>query len=162
MKRIFYLLFYNASFVLCYAQKPSGWKLIFQDLFNGTKDFDSSKWLFCQRQYPAWNKFITQSADYAFTYGSNLVLRMDNRMIGGDAIPYHSGGIKSYKLYLSDKEDNYLATRAYNIPVLKPGEKAYVEIDDLYNGKGIVTVVRLTGYVVSQKSFYWSNQANKT
>jgi len=37
---------------------------------------------------------------------------------------------------------------------LKPGERKYVETDDLLNGKGIITVVRPTGFVVSQKSFY--------
>lgn len=75
-------------------------------------------------------------------------------VFGSIGLPQHT--VKGYKLYLSDKEDNYLSTKAYDIPELKPGEKAYVEVDDLYNGKGVVTVVRPTGYIVSQKSFYWS------
>jgi beta-glucuronidase len=66
--------------------------------------------------------------------------------------------VKGYKLYLSDKEDNYLSTKPYEIPDLKPGEKTYVEVEDLYNGKGIVTVVRPTGYVVSHKTFYWTDE----
>jgi beta-glucuronidase len=70
-------------------------------------------------------------------------------MFGSIGLPQHA--IKGYKLYLSDKEDNYLMTKGYDIPDLKPGEKTYVEVDDLYNGKGIVTVVRPNGYVVSQK-----------
>jgi beta-glucuronidase len=75
-------------------------------------------------------------------------------MFGSIGLPQHA--IKGYKLYFSDKEDNYLMTKGYDIPDLKPGEKTYVEVDDLYNGKGIVTVVRPNGYVVSQKSFYWT------
>jgi beta-glucuronidase len=60
---------------------------------------------------------------------------------------------QGYKLYLSDKEDNYATTRAYVIPALKPGERAYVEIDDLFKGGGIITVKNPLGYVVSQKDF---------
>lgn len=30
-------------------------------------------------------------------------------------------------------------------------EQLNFEVDDLYNGKAIITVVRLTGYIVSQK-----------
>jgi beta-galactosidase len=37
---------------------------------------------------------------------------------------------------------------------VQPGESTIVEVDDLFNGKGIVTVVRPTGTVASQKSFY--------
>jgi beta-glucuronidase len=75
-------------------------------------------------------------------------------VFGSVGLPQHA--VKGYKLYLSDKEGNYLSTKAYDIPELKPGEKAYVEVDDLYDRKGIITVVRPTGYMVSQKSFYGS------
>lgn len=57
---------------------------------------------------------------------------------------------------LSNKEDNYLSAKAYDITELKTEEKTYLEVDDLYNRKGIVTVVFSTGYVVSQRTFYWS------
>ncbi|MCO6497533.1 MAG: hypothetical protein J5I50_07710 [Chitinophagaceae bacterium] len=72
---------------------------------------------------------------------------------GNIGLPQHT--IKGYKLYLSDREDNWQGTKAYEIPETKPGEKVLIEIDDLYNGGGIITVVRPTGYVVSQKSFNW-------
>ncbi|GAA4750086.1 hypothetical protein GCM10023229_33410 [Flavisolibacter ginsenosidimutans] len=77
-------------------------------------------------------------------------------IFGSVGLPQHT--VKGYKMYVSDKEENYLSTKAYAVPDLKPGEKTYVEADDLYKGKGIVTVVRPNGYVVSQKSFYWSEK----
>lgn len=71
---------------------------------------------------------------------------------GSMGLPQHTA--KGYKLYLSDSTGNYAATRAYDIPEVKPGERVYVEVDDLYSGKGIVTVVRPLGYIATQKSFY--------
>jgi beta-galactosidase len=77
-------------------------------------------------------------------------------IFGSVGLPQHI--VKGYKLYLSDSADNYAASKAYDIPEVKPGESVYVEVDDLYNGKGIITVVRPTGYVTTQKSFYWSEE----
>lgn len=73
-------------------------------------------------------------------------------MFGNVGLPQHT--VKGYKLYLSNKEDNYFTTKAYDIPEVKPGQRRVVEVDDLYSGCGIVTLVRPTGFVVSQKSFY--------
>jgi beta-glucuronidase len=50
--------------------------------------------------------------------------------------------------------DNFHTGKGYPVPELRPGQKIYVEVDDDFNGKGMVTVVRPTGYIVSQKSFY--------
>jgi beta-glucuronidase len=72
-------------------------------------------------------------------------------IFGSIGLPQHS--VKGYKLYLSDKENNYLTTKAYDLPEIKPGEKLYFEVDDNFNGKGIVTIMRPTNYVVTQKSF---------
>jgi beta-glucuronidase len=72
-------------------------------------------------------------------------------LFGSIGLPQHT--VKGYKLYVSDKTDNYEATKAYTIPDLKPGQRLDFEVDDLYNGTGIITVVRPTGYIVSQKSF---------
>lgn len=74
-------------------------------------------------------------------------------VFGSVGLPQHT--VTGYKLYLTDSSGNYASTKAYNIPVLKPGQSAYIEVDDLYNGTGIVTIVRPTGYVATQKSFYW-------
>ncbi|TKC09539.1 glycoside hydrolase family 16 protein [Pedobacter frigoris] len=71
------------------------WKLVFSDEFNKTGDFDTSKWSYCKRWQPAWAKFLTASSDYVSQDGKNLVLRMDNKVISGDDIPYHSGGIQT-------------------------------------------------------------------
>ncbi|MEO7264612.1 MAG: sugar-binding domain-containing protein [Ferruginibacter sp.] len=72
-------------------------------------------------------------------------------IFGSIGLPQHV--VKGYKLYVSDRTDNYAATKAYDLPELKPGERLNFEVDDLYNGKAIITVVRPTGYVVSQKTF---------
>lgn len=72
-------------------------------------------------------------------------------LFGSIGLPQHI--VKGYKLYVSDRTDNYAATKAYNLPDLKPGERLNFEVDDFYNGKAIITVVRPTGYVVSQKTF---------
>ena len=73
-------------------------------------------------------------------------------LFGSLGLPQHT--VKGYRLYISDRTDNYLDFKASAIPELRPGERKYVEADDLFNGKGIVTIVRPNGYIVSQKSFY--------
>lgn len=78
--------------------------------------------------------------------------KMSVEIIGSIGLPEHT--VKGYKLYLSDKKDDFANTKAYDVPEVKPGEKVYVEVDDLYNGEGIITVVRPTGFVASKKSFY--------
>ncbi len=78
--------------------------------------------------------------------------KMSVEILGSIGLPQHT--VKGYKLYLSRKNDDFANNKAYDIPEVKPGQKVYVEVDDLYNGEGIITVVRPTGYVVSQKSFY--------
>lgn len=73
-------------------------------------------------------------------------------LFGSMGLPQHT--VKGYQLYISDRTDNYLQFNPVSIPDLKPGERKYVESDDLFNGKGIVTIVRPNGYIVSQRSFY--------
>lgn len=72
-------------------------------------------------------------------------------IFGSIGLPQHN--VKGYKLYVSDKAENYASTKAYDLPEIKPGERVNFEVDDLYNGKAVITIVRPTGYVVSQKSF---------
>lgn len=74
---------------------PPTWRLVFSDEFNSTLNFDTSKWMYCQRQTSAWNKYLTSTSDYVYQDGSNLVLKMDNAVIAGDNVPYHSGGIQT-------------------------------------------------------------------
>ena len=62
--------------------------------------------------------------------------------------------VRGYTLYLSDSINNFSTFKAYHLPEIKPGDKIDFEIDDLFDGEGIVTVVNPLGYVVSQKSFY--------
>ncbi|MFB9865485.1 glycoside hydrolase family 2 protein [Rufibacter immobilis] len=70
---------------------------------------------------------------------------------GSMGLPQHT--VKGYKLYVSDKTDNYATSKAYDLPEIKPGQKVLFNIEDPFGGKGIITVVRPTGYVTSQKSF---------
>jgi beta-galactosidase len=72
-------------------------------------------------------------------------------LVGSIGLPQHE--VRGYKLYISDSTHNFSDTRSYDIPTLQPGKNISMEVDDLYNGKGIVTIVRPTGFVVSQKSF---------
>lgn len=72
-------------------------------------------------------------------------------IFGSIGLPQHI--VKGYKLYVSDKTENYLNGKVYELPTIKPGERVDFEVDDLYNGKAVITVVRPTGFVVSQKIF---------
>ena len=73
----------------------STYNLIWSDEFNSTGSFDNSKWSYAERGTVAWNKYMTHSTDYVSQDGNNLLLRMDNAVIPGDAVPYHAGGVKS-------------------------------------------------------------------
>lgn len=75
--------------------KPTKWRLVFSDQFNSKGSFDTSKWVYCQRGGSAWNKYLTSSPNYVYQDGKNLVLKMDNAVIAGDPVPYHSGGIQT-------------------------------------------------------------------
>lgn len=72
-------------------------------------------------------------------------------IFGSIGLPQHT--VSGYKLYVSDKAENYLQGKSYDLPIIQPGEKINFEVDDLYKGKAVITVVRPTGYVVSQKVF---------
>ncbi|MBS1730528.1 MAG: beta-galactosidase [Bacteroidetes bacterium] len=75
-------------------------------------------------------------------------------IFGSIGLPQHI--VKGYKLYVSGKAENYAASKAYDLPEIKPGERINFEVDDLNNGNVVVTIVRPTGYVVTQKNFPWS------
>ena len=71
-------------------------------------------------------------------------------------MPQHT--VKGYKLYVSAPTENYTSTKAYALPDIIPGERINFEVDDLYNGVGIVTIVRPNGYIVTQKDFSWEEK----
>jgi beta-glucuronidase len=73
-------------------------------------------------------------------------------VFGSVGLPQHT--VKGYKVYVSDKAENNATAKAYELPEIKPGQRINFEVDDVNNGKVFITVVRPTGYVVSQKSFY--------
>lgn len=65
-----------------------------------------------------------------------------------------SNTVKGYRVYLSKNPEDYLLAKSYSLPDIAPGNKINLEVDDLYGGGGIVTVVRPNGFIVSQKYFY--------
>lgn len=71
------------------------WNLIFEDNFNKSGSFNSKKWSYAPRANPAWARFLTEGKDYVSQKNGNLVLRMDNKFIVNDSIPFHSGGIQT-------------------------------------------------------------------
>jgi beta-glucuronidase len=73
-------------------------------------------------------------------------------IFGSLGLPQHIA--KGYKLYLSGENDHYLDTKAYSLPSINPGQHLDMEVEDLFSGKGVVTIVRPNGYVVTRKSFY--------
>ena len=75
--------------------KKISWKLIFEDNFTQKGSFNKKKWSYSPRWHPSWAKFLTASTDYVYQENGNLFLRMDNKKIEGDSIPYHSGGIQT-------------------------------------------------------------------
>jgi beta-glucuronidase len=74
-------------------------------------------------------------------------------LIGNIGLPEYTA--RGYTLYLSDSTGNWQGTRAYSLPDIRPGRQVTVDVDDAYDGKGMVTVVRPGGTVASAKSFYW-------
>lgn len=73
-------------------------------------------------------------------------------IFGSVGLPQHI--VRGYTLYISEKAENYLDGQCYALPEIKPGQQIDFEVEAVNEGKVIVTVVRPTGFVVSQKSFY--------
>ena len=77
--------------------------------------------------------------------------KMTVTLFGSIGLPQHK--VKGYKIYVSDRTDNYLLSENNALPEIKPGEKINVEVANKFSGKAVVTIVRPTGYVVIQKIF---------
>lgn len=99
MKLIFITLFYLISNPVFSQtnnlESESNWKLVFEDEFNTNGSFDTTKWTYASRLQSAWAKFLTEGSDYVNQSNGNLVLRLDDKQIDGDPLPYHSGGIQT-------------------------------------------------------------------
>ena len=74
---------------------PSSYTLLWSDEFASDGGFDTTRWSYSPRGKVAWNKFLTHSTSYVWQKDDNLHLRMDNAVIEGDDVPYHSGGIQT-------------------------------------------------------------------
>ena len=77
--------------------------------------------------------------------------RITVTLFGSIGLPQHK--VKGYKIYVSDRTDNYLSSESNLLPEIRPGEKINVAVANKQSGKVVVTIVRPTGYVVIQKVF---------
>ena len=77
--------------------------------------------------------------------------RITVTLFGSIGLPQHK--VKGYKIYVSDRTDNYLSSESNMLPEIRPGEKINVAVANKQSGKVVVTIVRPTGYVVIQKVF---------
>lgn len=72
-------------------------------------------------------------------------------LFGSIGLPQHK--VSGYKLYVSVKPEHFTDSKVYNLPDILPGQSINFEVDDINNGKVYVTIVRPTGYVVTQRYF---------
>jgi len=70
-------------------------------------------------------------------------------IFGSIGLPQHT--VKGYKIYVSTRTDNYESQAPQELPTLHPGEKVSFKLQKDYVGKAVITVVRPTGYIVSQQ-----------
>lgn len=72
-------------------------------------------------------------------------------MYGSMGLPQHI--VTGYTLYISSQINNYLNTKAYLIPTLKPGQRHGLKVDAI-KGEYFITIVRPLGYIATQKGFF--------
>lgn len=75
-------------------------------------------------------------------------------LYGSMGLPQHT--VNGYQLFISSQQDNYLQTKPYLIPTLKPGQRHSLKVDAIA-GSGssdyFITIVRPQGYIATQKGF---------
>lgn len=77
------------------AQSSTGWKLIFEDEFEGSS-FDTQSWSYCKRGTPDWNKYLVSSPQTVQVENGVLKVRaIKNTNTAADPAPYLTGGIES-------------------------------------------------------------------
>ena len=76
--------------------------------------------------------------------------KLNITLYGSMGLPQHT--VKGYTLYISSKTDNYLQSKAYEIPTLKPGQRHDLKVDAI-KGEYLITIVRPLGYIATQKGF---------
>lgn len=95
-----FLIFCNPSFSQTINSKgENNWTLVFEDDFNTNGSFDTTKWSYAVRSNAAWAKFLIQGSDYVNQSNGNLILRMDDKQVVDDSVPYHSGGIQTARKF---------------------------------------------------------------
>lgn len=76
--------------------------------------------------------------------------KLNVTLYGSMGLPQHT--VTGYQLYISSSPDNYLATKSYLIPTLKPGQRYELKVDAI-KGEYFITIVRPQGYIATQKGF---------
>jgi beta-glucuronidase len=77
--------------------------------------------------------------------------KLNITLYGSMGLPQHT--VAGYQLYISSRTDNYLATKPYSIPTLKPGQRHDLKVDAI-KGEYFITIVRPLGYIATQKGFF--------
>lgn len=77
--------------------------------------------------------------------------KLNVTLYGSMGLPQHT--VSGYKLYISSSTDNYLNTKPYSIPTLKPGQRFELKVDAI-KGEYFITIVRPQGYIATQKGFF--------
>lgn len=76
--------------------------------------------------------------------------KLNITLYGSMGLPQHT--VAGYQLYISSRTDNYLATKPYSIPTLKPGQRHDLKVDAIKSDY-FITIVRPLGYIATQKGF---------
>lgn len=72
-------------------------------------------------------------------------------IFGSVGLPQHT--VSGYKVFVSDRTDNWRAAKSFDLPVLEPGRQIDFEVDEIPGNIYVVTIVRPNGYIASQKIF---------
>lgn len=72
-------------------------------------------------------------------------------LFGNIGLPQHIA--KGYTLYFSESTENWKEGKSYALPTIYPGKNYSIPVDDDFAGKGVVTIIRPTGYIATQVVF---------
>lgn len=90
-----FIIYSAISIATIGAQTSTGWKLIFEDEFEGST-FNTQTWSYCKRGTPDWNKYLVSSPQTVLVENGVLKVRaIKNTNTAADPVPYHTGGIES-------------------------------------------------------------------
>jgi beta-glucuronidase len=72
-------------------------------------------------------------------------------ILGSMGLPQHD--VKDYMLFVGKDPASYLNDNSYKLPFIRPGKKVTIETANISSQNIVLTIVRPTGFIVSQKTF---------